>query len=186
MLRSALFALGFVLVAILVYRGATAAARGDRPMSATHAAALPHNDAFDLDPNDPKLKVEKTKDEWKRLLTPEQYYVLRDAGTERAFTGAYWNNHEAGVYRCAACGLVIFASADKFDSGTGWPSFAKPISPDRVLEKRDVSWGMIRTEILCPRCGGHLGHVFDDGPPPTHQRYCINSRSLTFVPEAKP
>ncbi|MCA9556468.1 MAG: peptide-methionine (R)-S-oxide reductase MsrB [Myxococcales bacterium] len=130
-------------------------------------------------------RVVKTAAEWRAILTPEQYRVLRNKGTERAFTGAYWNEKHRGVYRCAACGLPLFSSDTKFDSGTGWPSYYAPIARDAVDTETDSAFGMTRTEILCARCGGHLGHVFDDGPPPTGLRYCVNSASLQFVPDAK-
>jgi peptide-methionine (R)-S-oxide reductase len=122
-------------------------------------------------------------EEWAKKLTREAFEVLRRQGTERAFTGEYWDNHEAGIYTCAACGLPLFDSDTKFESGTGWPSFFEPIDKTHVAEHRDVSFGMIRTEVHCNRCGGHLGHVFEDGPAPTGLRYCMNSVSLDFKPE---
>jgi peptide-methionine (R)-S-oxide reductase len=124
--------------------------------------------------------INKPDAEWQKELTPEQYHILREKGTERAFTGRYWNNHEQGVYRCAACGNELFDSETKYDSGSGWPSFTAPMAEERVETDTDETHGMIRTEVHCARCGGHLGHVFDDGPRPTNQRYCINSASLEF------
>ena len=125
--------------------------------------------------------VVKGSEEWKKLLTPEQFHVLREKGTERAFSGSTWDNHQQGVYRCAGCGLDLFRSESKFESGTGWPSFTAPVAPENVQTKADNSLFSHRTEVLCPRCGGHLGHVFEDGPKPTGLRYCMNSAALQFV-----
>jgi peptide-methionine (R)-S-oxide reductase len=126
--------------------------------------------------------VAKTEEQWKSELSPEQYKVLRKKGTERAFTGKYWDNHDDGTYRCAACGAVLFEAGTKFESGTGWPSFTSPAATDAVELHEDRAFGMRRTEVTCRRCGGHLGHVFPDGPGPKGQRYCINSVSLDFEP----
>jgi peptide-methionine (R)-S-oxide reductase len=126
-------------------------------------------------------KIIKSDDEWRRMLTPEQYEVTRRKGTERAFTGKYWNFHEKGVYLCVCCGNELFSSETKFDSGCGWPSFYAPQAEKRVETAVDKSYGMIRTEVMCSRCGAHLGHVFEDGPRPTGLRYCMNSASLDFV-----
>jgi peptide-methionine (R)-S-oxide reductase len=127
-----------------------------------------------------KEKVTRSDQEWRETLTPEQYHILREKGTERAFTGRYWNNKEKGLYLCAGCGQELFSSDTKFDSGTGWPSFWDAPDKTKVELKDDDSHFMHRTEVMCSRCGGHLGHVFDDGPDPTGLRYCINSASLEF------
>ena len=125
--------------------------------------------------------VQKTDAQWREELTPEQYQVLRKAGTERAFTGKYWNNHDDGIYRCAGCGAELFGSDTKFESGSGWPSFTEPKVAEAVTLKRDISHGMIRTEVECARCGGHLGHVFDDGPRDRGGlRFCMNSCAMDF------
>lgn len=128
-------------------------------------------------------KITKTEEEWRDELTPQQYQVLREAGTEPPFTGKYYKHKDKGVYLCAACGQELFSSDTKYESGSGWPSFYAPVSGEKVEESRDTSHGMIRTEVRCSRCGSHLGHVFEDGPRPTGQRYCINSVALDFKPE---
>ena len=130
-------------------------------------------------------RVTKTDAEWRKQLTPEQYQIARGKGTERAFCGNLLDNHRQGIYHCVCCGLPLFSSSAKFNSGTGWPSFFQPIAKENVVNEEDYSFGMHRTEILCARCGAHLGHVFDDGPPPTGLRFCMNSASLTFVDEGK-
>ena len=129
-------------------------------------------------------KISKSPEEWRKQLTPEQFHVAREKGTERAFTGAYWNNKKAGVYTCVGCGAPLFSSETKFDSGTGWPSFSDVMAEGNVETAEDTSYGMRRIEVLCKKCGTHLGHLFPDGPGPTGQRYCINSCSLNFNEKA--
>ncbi|HLK99594.1 MAG TPA: peptide-methionine (R)-S-oxide reductase MsrB [Myxococcaceae bacterium] len=152
---------------------AIAAGAGEQKAAGSEKAPAPGAASTD--------KVSKSQAEWKKQLTPEQFHILREKGTERAFSGKYHATKDAGVYHCAGCGQALFASDHKFDSGTGWPSYWQPVTPSAVTLHEDKSWFMTRTEVVCSRCGGHLGHVFDDGPQPTGLRYCINSASLSFV-----
>jgi peptide-methionine (R)-S-oxide reductase len=138
------------------------------------------NEGIKTDSDSTDFPVRKSEAEWKKILTASQFYILREKGTELPFTGKYLDNHEKGVYKCAGCGQVLFSSDAKFESGTGWPSFWEPFSQSSVVLVEDHSLGMTRIEVLCSKCGGHLGHVFDDGPAPTYKRYCINSDVLIF------
>jgi peptide-methionine (R)-S-oxide reductase len=170
------------VLGLLLATGAACTLSGQAQEKPASSAAAKEKEKAD---EKPVQKITRPDNEWKRILTPTQYYVLRQQGTERAFTGATWNNKRKGTYVCAGCGLPLFTSDTKFESGTGWPSFWQPIQKNHVHEKEDNTYGMRRVEIECARCDGHLGHVFDDGPKPTGLRYCMNSAAMKFVPAPK-
>lgn len=174
----------FSVFAALFACNAASNATQQMPATATSTAAMSTEKMSASDaPADTIKKITKTPDEWRKQLDGLAYNVLREKGTERAFSGKYWDNHEKGTFYCAACNLPLFSSKTKFESGTGWPSFFQPFNKNNVKEITDNSYGMSRTEVECARCGGHLGHVFDDGPKPTGLRYCINSVSLVMQTE---
>lgn len=150
--------------------------------NAANPSTLTTQKTEQMDQNDKTTKVDKTEEEWKASLTPLQFHVLREKGTERPYTGSLYKNKEKGIYYCAGCGQELFKSDTKFESGCGWPSFFAPLLENNTNIKMDYSFGMVREEVTCSKCGGHLGHVFNDGPPPTGKRYCINSAALVFKP----
>lgn len=175
----------FIILSISITLLLTFVYLSDQQSSNTRTIKIMSDSTKNMQVGNMENKVIKTEEEWKKELTPEEYRVLREKGTERAFTGEYDHFFDEGIYKCAACGNELFSSDHKYDSGCGWPAYWTTLAKDKVILREDKSFGMIRTEVLCAKCESHLGHVFEDGPEPTGQRYCINSVSLDFVKKEK-